>query len=159
MRDGQNLSLKHSPPLKSFTDSDTKNKSPDFFPSLFTHQENIYFFTWIFILLHFVSLCLTCKLSKSFLKKNSKKTFHMLFFFLLKRKITGFLVMFSELNFTHLFFSRSYFLKSSQDFFSHELNINFQRKKKSLSNINMKKIILNFIAKKFARFHKKVFSC
>lgn len=73
----------------------------------------------------------------------------MLFFFLLKRKITGFLVMFSELNFTHLFFSRSYFLKSSQDFFSHELNINFHQKKNLLSNINMKKKslrILNVIA-------------
>lgn len=159
MRDGQNLSLKHSPPLKSFTDSDTKNKSPDFFP-LCSHIKKTFIFSHEFLFFYILFLSVShVNFQKVSSRKIHKEKLFMLFFFLLKRKITGFLVMFSELNFTHLFFSRSYFLKSSQDFFSHELNINFQRKKKSLSNINMKKIILNFIAKKFARFHKKVFSC
>lgn len=140
-----------------------KINHPIFFP-LCSHIKKTFIFSHEFLFSYILFLSVShVNFQKVSSGKIHKEKLFMLFFFLLKRKITGFLVMFSELNFTHLFFSQSYFLKSSQDFFSHELNINFHRKKKSLSNINMKKKkslrILNFIAKKFARFHKKVFSC
>lgn len=129
-----------------------KINHPIFFP-LCSHIKKTFIFSHEFLFSYILFLSVShVNFQKVSSRKIHKEKLFMLFFFSWKEKSQGY-ITFSELNFTHLF------LKSSQDFFSHELNINFHRKKKSLSNINMKKRILNFIAKKFARFHKKVFSC
>lgn len=86
MRDGQNLSLKHFPPLKSFTDSDTKNKSPDFFP-LCSHIKKTFIFSHEFLFSYILFLSVShVHFQKVSSRKIHKEKLFMLIFFSPEKK-------------------------------------------------------------------------